>query len=121
MRTPVTCRCPPRPALGSSSWTTWLPRTPMTRTRTSMSTPTAGNDVLAGKEKCMEAELADLEAEAFRAARGMLDGRVVILTGATGGIGSTIARMLAAAGARLALTDLAGDRVAALATELDCF
>jgi NAD(P)-dependent dehydrogenase (short-subunit alcohol dehydrogenase family) len=64
---------------------------------------------------------AELEAEAFRAASGMLDGRVVILTGATGGIGSTIARMLAAAGARLALTDLAGDRVAALATELDCF
>jgi NAD(P)-dependent dehydrogenase (short-subunit alcohol dehydrogenase family) len=44
----------------------------------------------------------------------------VILTGATGGIGTTIARMLAAAGARVAVTDLWEDRVSALASELDC-
>jgi NAD(P)-dependent dehydrogenase (short-subunit alcohol dehydrogenase family) len=68
----------------------------------------------------MQAELADLEREAFRAAAGMLDGRVVILTGATGGIGSTIARLLVAAGAHAALTDLTDD-VSALAAELDCF
>lgn len=61
-----------------------------------------------------------LEAEAFRAASGMLDGQVVVLTGATGGIGRTIARMLAAAGARLAVTDLRDDAVAELASELDC-
>jgi NAD(P)-dependent dehydrogenase (short-subunit alcohol dehydrogenase family) len=46
----------------------------------------------------------DLEQAAFRAATGLLDGRVVILTGATGGIGKTIARMLVAAGARVAVT-----------------
>ncbi|MBA2476699.1 MAG: SDR family oxidoreductase [Actinobacteria bacterium] len=48
----------------------------------------------------------------------LLEGKVVILTGATGGIGTTIARMLAAAGARLAITDLAPDRVGELADEL---
>jgi NAD(P)-dependent dehydrogenase (short-subunit alcohol dehydrogenase family) len=63
----------------------------------------------------------DLEQEAFRAASGLLDRRVVILTGATGGIGTTIARMLVAVGARVALTDLAEDRVTGLASELDCF
>jgi NAD(P)-dependent dehydrogenase (short-subunit alcohol dehydrogenase family) len=64
-----------------------------------------------------------LEAEerAFAAASGMLDGQVVILTGATGGIGSTIARMLAASGARLALTDLVADCVAKVAEELGCY
>jgi NAD(P)-dependent dehydrogenase (short-subunit alcohol dehydrogenase family) len=63
----------------------------------------------------------DLEPEAFRAAEGLLDDRVVILTGATGGIGATIARMLVAAGARVAVTDLSAERVSALAAELRCF
>jgi NAD(P)-dependent dehydrogenase (short-subunit alcohol dehydrogenase family) len=60
------------------------------------------------------------EREALRAATGLLEGRVVILTGATGGIGTTIARMLAGAGARVAITDLSEDRVSELASELDC-
>jgi NAD(P)-dependent dehydrogenase (short-subunit alcohol dehydrogenase family) len=68
----------------------------------------------------MQNELVGAEESAFRAAAGMLDGQVVILTGATGGIGSTIARMLAAAGARLAVTDLGADRVDELAAELGC-
>jgi NAD(P)-dependent dehydrogenase (short-subunit alcohol dehydrogenase family) len=68
----------------------------------------------------MQAEQ-DLEQEAFRAASGLLDDRVVILTGATGGIGTTIARMLVAAGARVAVTDLAAERVSDLAAELRCF
>src|SRR5215471_4496482 len=63
----------------------------------------------------------DLEQEAFRAAAGLLDDRVVILTGATGGIGTTIARMLVAAGARVAVTDLAAERVSDLVAELQCF
>jgi NAD(P)-dependent dehydrogenase (short-subunit alcohol dehydrogenase family) len=50
----------------------------------------------------------------------MLSDQVVVLTGATGGIGRTIARMLAAAGARLAVTDLRDDAVGELASELDC-
>ena len=45
----------------------------------------------------------------------LLAGSTVILTGATGGIGSAIARMLVAAGARLALTDLADEPVRELA------
>jgi NAD(P)-dependent dehydrogenase (short-subunit alcohol dehydrogenase family) len=68
----------------------------------------------------VQAESIDFEQEAFRAASGLLTGRVVILTGATGGIGTTIARMLVAAGARTAVTDLSEDRVRALASELDC-
>jgi NAD(P)-dependent dehydrogenase (short-subunit alcohol dehydrogenase family) len=59
--------------------------------------------------------------QAFRAAGGMLDGQTVILTGATGGIGGTVARMLVAAGARVAVTDLADESVGALASELDCY
>jgi NAD(P)-dependent dehydrogenase (short-subunit alcohol dehydrogenase family) len=51
----------------------------------------------------------------------LLDGSVVILTGATGGIGSAIAGMLAASGARVAVTDLAEAPVRALASELDIF
>jgi len=55
--------------------------------------------------------------EATFAAAGaspLLEGLVVILTGATGGIGRTIARMLVAAGARVAVTDLLAERVDAL-------
>jgi NAD(P)-dependent dehydrogenase (short-subunit alcohol dehydrogenase family) len=60
--------------------------------------------------------------DAFRALDGaVLDAQTVILTGATGGIGSTIARMLVAAGAHVGVTDLDGDRVDALVAELDCF
>lgn len=45
------------------------------------------------------------------------DGRIVV-TGAAGGIGSALARRLHASGARLALTSLSGDKLAALAAEL---
>ena len=48
----------------------------------------------------------------------LLAGRTVILTGAAGGIGRHVARALGAAGARVALTDLAGDAVETLALEL---
>jgi NAD(P)-dependent dehydrogenase (short-subunit alcohol dehydrogenase family) len=59
--------------------------------------------------------------QVFRAVDGMLDGQRVILTGATGGIGGTVGRMLVAAGARVAVTDLVHERVGALASELDCY
>jgi NAD(P)-dependent dehydrogenase (short-subunit alcohol dehydrogenase family) len=49
----------------------------------------------------------------------LLDGSAVILTGATGGIGSAIARMLRDYGARVAVTDVDAGRVSALASELD--
>ena len=58
---------------------------------------------------------------AFLAAEGMLAGQTVILTGATGGIGGTVARMLVAAGARVAVTDLDGDRVTALAGDIESY
>jgi NAD(P)-dependent dehydrogenase (short-subunit alcohol dehydrogenase family) len=48
---------------------------------------------------------------------GRLAGRVVILTGAAGGIGRVYARRLAREGARLALVDLDGGGVNALAAE----
>jgi NAD(P)-dependent dehydrogenase (short-subunit alcohol dehydrogenase family) len=44
---------------------------------------------------------------------------VVIITGATGGIGSTLARLLHAGGARLVLAARGGERLAAMAGELD--
>jgi NAD(P)-dependent dehydrogenase (short-subunit alcohol dehydrogenase family) len=47
--------------------------------------------------------------------RGRLDGRVVVLTGAAGGIGRVYARRLAREGARLALVDLDAGGVGALA------
>jgi NAD(P)-dependent dehydrogenase (short-subunit alcohol dehydrogenase family) len=53
--------------------------------------------------------------------RPLLEGNTVILTGATGGIGRTIARMLVTAGARLAVTDLEFERVDQLASELRCY
>jgi NAD(P)-dependent dehydrogenase (short-subunit alcohol dehydrogenase family) len=49
---------------------------------------------------------------------GLLEGSTAILTGATGGIGTSIARMLVAAGARLAVTDLDDERVRGLAAEV---
>lgn len=47
-----------------------------------------------------------------------LDGRVVIITGAAGGIGSALARALAGHGARLVLLDRASGPLEALAAEL---
>jgi meso-butanediol dehydrogenase/(S,S)-butanediol dehydrogenase/diacetyl reductase len=50
---------------------------------------------------------------------GPLDDRVVLITGAAGGIGAATARRLAAAGARLVLADLDGGRIEKLAAELN--
>lgn len=47
-----------------------------------------------------------------------LDGKVVIVTGAAGAIGSATARLLAAQGAQLLLADQAGEEVKALAQAL---
>jgi gluconate 5-dehydrogenase len=47
-----------------------------------------------------------------------LDGRVAIVTGASGGLGVSIARGLQAAGATIALVDLPGDPLTTLASEL---
>ncbi|MGH7821748.1 MAG: SDR family NAD(P)-dependent oxidoreductase, partial [Candidatus Binatia bacterium] len=47
-----------------------------------------------------------------------LDGSMVLLTGATGGLGHTIARGLAARGARLLLTGRRADALEPLAREL---
>jgi NAD(P)-dependent dehydrogenase (short-subunit alcohol dehydrogenase family) len=48
----------------------------------------------------------------------LLAGQTVVMTGAGGGIGSTLARVLAAAGAKVALTDLREDAIAPLAAAL---
>jgi meso-butanediol dehydrogenase/(S,S)-butanediol dehydrogenase/diacetyl reductase len=53
-----------------------------------------------------------------RDARGRLDERVVLITGAAGGIGAATARRLTAEGARLVLADLDGTAVEKLASEL---
>jgi NAD(P)-dependent dehydrogenase (short-subunit alcohol dehydrogenase family) len=63
----------------------------------------------------MSAEAAAL---AVAGERPLLEGSVVVLTGATGGIGGSVARMLAAAGAVLAVTDLSAEPVEELASEL---
>ena len=47
-----------------------------------------------------------------------LKGRVVVITGAAGGIGRAVARRLAAEGARLALWDRDAARLAAIADEI---
>jgi NAD(P)-dependent dehydrogenase (short-subunit alcohol dehydrogenase family) len=49
---------------------------------------------------------------------GRLAGKVAIITGAAGGIGTASARLFAAEGASLALADLDADRLPALAAEL---
>jgi NAD(P)-dependent dehydrogenase (short-subunit alcohol dehydrogenase family) len=56
--------------------------------------------------------------EALAGRAPLLDGRTVILTGAAGGIGSAIARLLVAAGARVAVTDLHEQALAPVAREL---
>ncbi|HZO97618.1 MAG TPA: SDR family NAD(P)-dependent oxidoreductase [Gaiellaceae bacterium] len=60
------------------------------------------------------------EAAAFAsvAARPLLADAVVVVTGATGGIGRAVARLVAAAGARVAITDLGEEPVRELAAEL---
>jgi len=47
-----------------------------------------------------------------------LSGRVVLITGAAGGIGSATAKILASGGARLVIQDVAADRLHTLADEL---
>ncbi len=49
---------------------------------------------------------------------GRLDGKIAIITGAGSGIGAATARYFAREGARLLLTDLAADKVSAVAGEL---
>jgi NAD(P)-dependent dehydrogenase (short-subunit alcohol dehydrogenase family) len=64
-------------------------------------------------------EVAEEAAFAAAGVTPLLEDRVVILTGATGGIGRTIAHMLAAAGARVAVTDLRQEGVDSLVAELE--
>jgi 2-hydroxycyclohexanecarboxyl-CoA dehydrogenase len=64
-------------------------------------------------------EVAEEAAFAAAGPTPLLEDRVVILTGATGGIGRTIAHMLAAAGARVAVTDLRQEGVDSLVAELE--
>jgi NAD(P)-dependent dehydrogenase (short-subunit alcohol dehydrogenase family) len=60
-------------------------------------------------------------AMAVAGARPLLENKVVILTGATGGIGETIATMLVAAGARIAISDLADDELQQLGQATGAF
>ena len=50
-------------------------------------------------------------------AEGRLQGRRVLVTGAASGMGEAVARLFAAEGARLALLDIAAERLAAVAAE----
>ena len=70
-----------------------------------------------------DTQVTKLEAAALAAAgdQPLLADQVVVLTGASGGIGRAIARMLVAAGAHVAVTDLSEDRVDEIATDLDVF
>jgi NAD(P)-dependent dehydrogenase (short-subunit alcohol dehydrogenase family) len=60
----------------------------------------------------------DAVLDAVNGGAPLLAGRTVVMTGAGGGIGATLARVLAAAGAKVALTDLREDAIAPLAAEL---
>jgi NAD(P)-dependent dehydrogenase (short-subunit alcohol dehydrogenase family) len=60
-------------------------------------------------------------ANASVSTRPLLSDAVVILTGATGGIGRAIGRMIVSAGARLAVTDLVEGPVRELASEVGGF
>jgi NAD(P)-dependent dehydrogenase (short-subunit alcohol dehydrogenase family) len=62
--------------------------------------------------------IAERLSDALAGGMPLLEGRTVILTGAGGGIGRAIARMLVSAGARVALTDLRQEPLDALAGEL---
>src|SRR5207244_1628357 len=57
--------------------------------------------------------------QGWRRAMGRLHGRVVLITGAAGGIGAAAARRLAADGARVVLADIDGGAAEKLAGELD--
>jgi NAD(P)-dependent dehydrogenase (short-subunit alcohol dehydrogenase family) len=57
--------------------------------------------------------------DAPRIVSSRFDGRVAIVTGGAGGIGSATCRALAAQGARVVVADVDGERAEALATELD--
>jgi NAD(P)-dependent dehydrogenase (short-subunit alcohol dehydrogenase family) len=59
-----------------------------------------------------------MAADGWQAAGFRLDGEVALVTGAAGGLGAAIARGLAAAGARLALADLAPNGLHAVAEEI---
>ncbi|MDF2841488.1 MAG: short-chain dehydrogenase/reductase [Clostridia bacterium] len=48
-----------------------------------------------------------------------LENKVILLTGATGGIGSVLAKGLADAGAEMALCDIGNDKLEALGTEIN--
>lgn len=50
---------------------------------------------------------------------GKLEGRSILITGASSGIGRATARLLVEEGAKVGLLDLAGDPLVAIATELD--
>ncbi|WP_151717447.1 SDR family NAD(P)-dependent oxidoreductase [Gemmobacter serpentinus] len=52
-------------------------------------------------------------------APGLFDGKVFLVTGASGGVGSAVARLLAQLGARLALSDLDAAALGRVAQELD--
>lgn len=47
-----------------------------------------------------------------------LDGKVAIITGGAGGIGSSVCRIMSASGAKIVVADIATDRAEALAAEL---
>ena len=49
-----------------------------------------------------------------------LDGKVAVITGAAGGIGEAMARLFCAEGARLVLSDLPGEGLDRVATDLKC-
>jgi NAD(P)-dependent dehydrogenase (short-subunit alcohol dehydrogenase family) len=63
-------------------------------------------------------ERAAWSVEVTRLAPGALRGRVVVVTGAAGGLGAALVRCCARAGARVAALDVDGARAEAIATEL---